>query len=86
MFWNVSKGIKEFCAAMVANPHDWVQGEYYFQHRHKPDIRIWTANGIFFVALGRNNGLTLAEKAYVLSAIKLTMARRLTTPEAKEGA
>lgn len=84
MFFNVSKGIREFCAAMVANPHDWVQGQYYFVNQKHPDIAIWTANGLFFIAIGGNEGLTLAEKTCVLSAIKLTTARRLTTPAATD--
>lgn len=79
IFW-VSKGIREFSAAMVANPHDWVQGPYEFVNVKKPDIRIWTANGVFFISIGGNHGLSLFEKFWISSAISLTTARRLNTP------
>lgn len=82
MIFTVSKGIREFCAAMVANPNDWEQGVCTFKNKKHPDIAVWTLNGFWFVAIGGNAGLTLAEKAYVLRAVKLTTARRLTWPNA----
>lgn len=80
MFFTVSEGIREFCDAMVANPHDWAQGDYSFRNKKHPDIAVWTNNGLPFISIGGNKGLTLAEKACVLRAIKLTTARRLTVP------
>ena len=82
-FW-VSKGIREFAEAMIANPHDWVQTDYYFVNKKHRDLQIWTANGVWFISINGNCGLSLAEKFYLLSAIKLTSARKLATPEVKE--
>lgn len=79
MFWRISKGIKEFCAAMVANPHDWRQGPYEFTNIKHPDLAVWTCNGVFFVRIRGNNGLTMAEKTAVLRAVHLATARRLAT-------
>lgn len=78
MFFTVSQGIRELCAAMVANPKDWVQGTYAFTNKKHPDINIWTANGIFFININGNEGLTFAEKWRVLNAVKLTTARKLS--------
>lgn len=83
MFFTVSKGIREFCAAMVANPHDWVQGQYEFVNLKHRDLAVWTCNGLPFVRIGGNAGLTIAEKMCVLRAVKLTTARKLTTPNAE---
>ena len=83
MFWSVSKGIREFCAAMIASPHDWVQGKYEFVNIRHRDMSIWTCNGIWFVSIGGNSCLTIAEKAYVMAAVKLTTARRLTWPKSE---
>lgn len=80
MFFTVSKGIREFCDAMVANPHDWVQGAYEFINTKHRDLAVWTRNGTMFVKIGGNEGLTLAEKKYVMRAVKLTTARKLTVP------
>jgi hypothetical protein len=77
MFWTVSQGIKEFCAEMVAHPNDWVQEYYHFVNRKHPDLAIWTCNGLPFIKIGGNDGLTLAEKKAVLDAVKLTAARKL---------
>lgn len=76
-----SKGIREFCNAMIANPHDWVQGHYNFTNVKHPDMAIWTCNGLWFIKIGGNEGLSLSEKALVLASVKLTTARRLTTPK-----
>ena len=80
MFFTISNGIREFCAAMIANPHDWVQGRYEFVNLKHRDLSIWTCNGLSFIKIGGNDGLTMAEKALVLRSVKLTMARKLTTP------
>lgn len=83
MFFTVSQGIREFCAAMVANQHDWVQGKYEFVNLKHRDIAVWTCNGLLFVKIGGNEGLTLAEKVCVLRAVKLATARKLTTPNVR---
>jgi len=80
MFFTVSKGIREFCDAMVANPHDWVQQHYEFVNKKHPDLAVWTCNGLPFIKIGGNAGLSFAEKIAVLRAVKLTAARRLTQP------
>lgn len=82
MFFTVSQGIREFCAAMVANPHDWLQGQYEFVNLKHRDLAVWTCNGLAFVKIGGNDGLTMAEKMCVLRAVKLASARKLTTPNA----
>lgn len=81
MFFTVSEGIREFCAAMIANPHDWTQGRYEFVNLKHNDLAVWTCNGLPYIKIGGNDGLTLAEKACVLRAVKLTQARKLTTPK-----
>lgn len=83
MIFTVSKGIRELADAMVANPHDWIQGPYEFVNRKHQDLSIWTANGVWFLKIGGNDGLSLAEKFYLSAAIKLATARRLTTAETK---
>lgn len=80
MFFTVSRGIKEFCEAMVASPHDWIQGQYEFVNLKHRDLAVWTCNGLPFVRIGGNDGLTMAEKVCVMRAVKLTTARKLTTP------
>ena len=83
MFFTVSEGIREFCTAMIENPHDWVQGEYSFTNIKHRDMAVWTCNGLPYISIGGNKGLTLAEKAHVLKSVKLTTARRLTVPNDK---
>lgn len=82
MFFTISKGIREFCDAMIANPHDWVQQRYEFVNLKHPDLAVWTCNGLPFIKIGGNEGLSFAEKIAVLRAVKLTAARRLTQPNA----
>jgi hypothetical protein len=65
---------------MVANPHDWMQQRYEFVNRKHPDLAVWTCNGLLFIKIGGNEGLSFAEKVAVLRAVKLTAARRLTQP------
>ena len=77
MFWTVSQGIREFCENMIANPQDWVQGPYTFMNLKHPDIQVWTSNGLSFIRIVGNDGLTPAEKRLVLNAVKLTTARKL---------
>lgn len=77
---DVSQGVREFCAAMIANPHDWRQERYEFVNVKNPDIRVWTCNGLAHIQIHGNDGLTRAEKKLILKAVNLTTARRLTTP------
>jgi hypothetical protein len=76
----VSQGIKELCKSMIDNPHDWVQTGYKFVNIKHSDISIWTANGLSFIQINGNDGLSFCEKICVLRAIKLTIARRLNDP------
>ena len=80
MFFTVSKGVREMADSMVKNPHDWVQGQYEFVNTKHPDICIWTCNGVFFLKIGGNECLSLAEKFYLVNAIKRSMAQKLMTP------
>lgn len=78
MFFTVSEGIRELCVAMVANPHDWVQGGYCFTNKKHPDISIWTKNGVDSLHIMGNECFTFAEKMLIANSIKLTIARKLT--------
>jgi len=84
IFNRISQGIKEFCENMVANPNDWVQGQFEFKNTKHPDIRIWNSNGVKYVKIGGNQGLTNAEKRHILKAINLTTARKLLEPVCTE--
>lgn len=75
----ISEGVKEIAKQMIENPHDWVQGNYYYQNKSNLDIAIWTTNGVFFLNIRGFDGLSLAEKYYLSNAIKKSIARKLTT-------
>lgn len=76
----VSEGVKDLCQSMIYNPHDWVQGNYYFSHKEHRDLNIWTANGVFFINLNGNAGFNIYEKRAINRAIHKSIANRLSSP------
>ena len=76
----ISQGVKDLAQSMINNPHDWVQGDYFFSHKIHKDLRIWTASGWSFLKLIGNDSFTRAEKKYLNKAVQQSIANRLRTP------
>lgn len=79
--FGVSEGVRLLAKQMIDNPHDWRQTQYHFVNKSHPDIAIWTANGVSFIAIEGNDAFTLAEKRYLLNAINKSIALKLSHPK-----
>lgn len=76
-FLKISSGVRDLARQMVENPHDWEQGDYYFENKTCRDIRLRTSNGSFGMQLDGNHGFTYAEKQYLNNVIKQSIANKL---------
>lgn len=71
----VSQEVKDLAKNMLERPKDWHQDYYYFQNKNHPDIQIWTANGILFIALRNSSCFNIFEKIYIKRAINKSVKK-----------